>query len=85
VTGLAAAALCVSGCGGQARRLACAAEIAAVIDDDQDVISPVTVRQHVQILQRKLSESERDSKRSPNRTWSWVSPSSTVAASHENK
>jgi hypothetical protein len=56
VTALAAAALWVSGCGGQSPRFASAAEIAAVIDDNQDVIGP-SVRKHVSNLRRKLSES----------------------------
>jgi hypothetical protein len=57
VTVLAAEAPWVSGCGGQALRLASAAEMAAVIDDDQRVIGSVSVRKDVQNVRRKLSES----------------------------
>jgi len=40
----------------EAPRLISAAEIAAVIGDDQHVVSPVRVRKYVQNLRRKLSE-----------------------------
>jgi hypothetical protein len=56
VTALAAPALWMSGCGGQAPRFASAAAIAAVIDDNQHVIGP-SVRKYVENLRRKLSES----------------------------
>jgi hypothetical protein len=57
VTALAAAALWVSGCGGQAPRFVSAAAIAAVIDDNQHVIGQVSVRRYVSNLWRKLGES----------------------------
>ena len=56
MTALAAAALWVSGCGGQTPRFTSAAAIAAVIDDNQHAIGPVNVRRYVQNLRRKLSE-----------------------------
>ena len=56
VAALAAAALWVGGCGGQAPRLVSGAGIGAVIDGSQHMVGPVSVRRYVQSLRRKLSE-----------------------------
>jgi DNA-binding response OmpR family regulator len=43
---------------GQAPRVVSAAEIAAVVGDDQHLVSPVRVRKYVQNLRRKLGETQ---------------------------
>jgi len=59
------------------------AEFAAVINGDQHMIGPVTVRQDVPDLRCKLSESERDSKRSSIPCAALAIASSTTGADDE--
>jgi hypothetical protein len=54
------------------------------LDDDQDVIGPVRVRQHLRNLRRKLSDSDWDGKRSSNPYAVLGNTSSTTTTSHEN-